>query len=400
MMFVNRNILVNALSKCNGKWKRDMNNVVFSRWIGIVALGLAAVSAVSAAPGQNANGVPDSLMKKLTRGVNITHWFGYVDPTDTNAMKSYLVEDDLQAFKKINLGFVRLCVSPGVIYRNGAPDPTNLPLVDTGIDKLENAGLAVLWDLHDNGEMKLDAPNQDNSGFVRFWEALAQHYKGRHERTLVFELVNEPIFQQNPEVWYKLQQQTVEAVRKIDRARTILVSSSGWNGIDTLAAMKPLPEKNLIYSFHCYDPFLYTHQGATWTGEQQKAMRDIPFPSSPEAVAAMIDKIPEQYRDSVRSYGEQRLGKPYLQSRLEKAKNWAVENKVPVLLGEFGSYPLVAPKDARARWFDAMREVIGDLGLPNAIWGYDDSFGLGREKSADGKVNLDSLTLEHFFQAP
>lgn len=349
-------------------------------------------------PTQAPNGVPAPLMRKLTRGVNITRWFGYVNPTDTNLFATYLVDQDFENFKRMGLGFVRLCVSPAVIFRDGVPDSTNLQSIDAGIDRLQRAGLAVLWDLHDNGEMKLDEPGKDNSAFVRFWQALAGHYKGRDETALVFELLNEPIFMHNPDTWYALQRRTVQAVRAIDPARTILIASTSWDGIDTLAKMQPLEEKNLIYSFHCYDPFIFTHQGATWTGEQQKVMRDIPFPSSPEAVEAIIDKIPDQYKGAVRDYGSRRLGAQYLMDRLATAMRWGAENRVPVLLGEFGAYPPVSPPESRARWFDAMHDAIQQLGVPNCLWGYDDGFGFGREKTADGQVKIDRLTLKHLYK--
>lgn len=377
-----------------------------SRHIGALA-AIALVGLVGATPvseksvsTQANNGVPSALMKKLNRGVNITRWFCNVKPTDTTLFRNYLVQDDLQNFKRLGVNYIRLCVSPDVIYKNGIPDPTNLPLLDAGIASLEKAGLAVLLDLHDNGQMKLDEPQHDNSGFIRFWEAMAKHYKGRQESSTVFELLNEPVFQKNPETWYQLQNQTVKAIRAIDPKRTILVASTGWNGIDTMVTMKPLAEKNLIYSFHCYDPFLFTHQGATWTGEQQKVMRDIPFPSSPTAVEEIISKIPEQYQGSVRDYGNQRLGKGYLHDRLSLASNWGHKNRVPVLFGEFGAYPPVSPKESRARWFDAMHDIIAELSLPNAVWGYDDGFGLGREKDASGKVKLDELTLKHLYKMP
>lgn len=366
-------------------------------------IGVALVTASFAASSfqtQAPNGVPSPLLKKLTRGVNITRWFCYGSPTDATTFKGYLLDEDFQNFKRLGVNYVRLCISPEVIYREGTPDPTNLQYIDGALDRLEKAGLAVLWDLHDNGQMKLDEPGHDNSGFIKFWEALATHYKGKQESSIVFELLNEPIFQKNADVWYKLQSQTVAAIRAIDPKRTILVASTGWDGIDTLLNMKPLDEKNLIYSFHCYDPFVFTHQGATWTGEQQKALKDVPFPSSPEGVSAMIDKIPSQFQGAVRDYGERRFDAKYLYDRLASAVRWGAQNRVPVLLGEFGAYPPVSPPDSRARWFDGISEAIKSLNLPNALWGYDDGFGFGRTVSSDGKVHLDPVTLKHLYKMP
>lgn len=371
---------------------------MFRSVVGIViALVSAGALAASQGAAQAPNGVPAALLKSLTRGVNVTRWFGYVGPNDTATMTGYLVDQDFRNFKDMGVKFIRLCISPAVIYRDGAPDAANLRLVDAGIEKLQKAGMAVLWDLHDNGELKLDVAGKDNSNFVRFWQAMAEHYKGRSETSLVFELLNEPIFMQNGDVWYKLQEQTVAAIRAIDPKRTILVASNYWDGIDSMATMKALDEKNLIYSFHCYDPFLFTHQGATWTGEQQKAMKAIPFPSSPEAVDAMISQIPDQYKAAVRGYGDQRLGAEYLYDRLAKATRWGQENRVPVLLGEFGAFPPVSPPDSRARWFDAMRDAIQKLNLPSCLWGYDDGFGFGREKDAGGSVRIDQLTFKHLY---
>ena len=368
--------------------------------LGSVALLVVAAISANAAKGsqsQPTNGVPSVLLSKLNRGVNITRWFGYVKADDTELFKNYLTDADIANFKKLKVTYVRLCLAPEVIYREGTPDVTNLRFIDGALAKLEKAGMAVLWDLHDNGQMKLDAPDHDNSGFIKFWQSIASHYKGKSEESVVFELLNEPIFQKNPDVWYKLQAKTVAAIREIDPNRTMLVASTGWNGIDTLLSMKPLEEKNLIYSFHCYDPFTFTHQGASWAGDFQKSLTDIPFPSSPEAVDAIIKKIPEASRAGVIDYGTHRYDATYLRQRLESCVQWGNQNRVPVLLGEFGAYPPVAPAESRGRWFEAMASAIKEFNLPNCLWGYDDALGLGRDKAADGTIHLDPVTLGHFY---
>ena len=177
--------------------------------------------------------------------------------------------------------------------------------------------------------MHLDQAGHDNSGFIKFWEGIARHYKGKSETRLVFELLNEPQFLKNPEVWYALQRKTVGAIRAIDPLRTIMVTSTSWSGIDTLASMTPLPDSNLLYTYHCYDPFLFTHQGASWVGNPPQDLRHMPFPSSPEAVQAILAEQPTSERNTVKSYGQQGYDKAYLKSRIAKAEDWAVANHVP-----------------------------------------------------------------------
>ena len=234
----------------------------------------------------------------------------------------------------------------------------------------------VIWDLHDNGQLGLDKPNQDNSGLVAFWSAVAAHYRGRQDANLIFEIVNEPVFTQKPDDWYTLQAKAVQAIRVQDPDRTILVSPTSWSSIDTLQKMPVLPDKNLIYTFHCYDPFFFTHQGAEWVGDAPKNFKSVPFPSSPAAVEAILPKNDAKYADALRDYGKQPYDAAYLLSRLKMASDWGVSHHVPVLLGEFGAYPKVSPPDSRGRWFDgcAPRSRVSNYqtrsGATTMAWGW------------------------------
>ncbi len=349
----------------------------------------------------NSNGVPRALLEKFTTGVNVTRWFCYLSPGDqTDHFEHYLTDADFAAFQRLKVRFVRLCISPDAIDQNGKPDPAVLALIDRAVGRLAKAGMAVLWDLHDNGQLHLDTPGHDNSSFVAFWRSIAAHYKGSHRSSLVFELVNEPQFVNSPQVWYDLQEKTVKAVREVDPNRTIMVSPTVWSGIDALSTMKVLPERNLIYTFHCYDPFFFTHQGAEWVGEWPKNLKSVPFPSSPEAVAEILDRNDAKYRGSLEEYGRQHYDASYLLGRLEKAMSWGNRNQVPVVLGEFGAYPKVSPPESRTRWFAAIRSAVDHLHVPNAIWGYDDALGLGRRVQADGTAWLDPVPLHAFFRLP
>ncbi|HTQ08736.1 MAG TPA: cellulase family glycosylhydrolase [Fimbriimonadaceae bacterium] len=366
---------------------------MIQRYILFFALALTAMLASA----QDAGGVPRDLLSKFRTGVNITRWFCYVgNPNDEDHFRDYLTEQDFAAFRHLRVTFVRLCISPEVIDESGAPKPRNLELIDAALERFRKAGIAVLWDLHDNGQLKLDEPGHDNSGFVRFWGAIARHYRGKLENEVVFELLNEPQFNKNPEVWYALQERTVQAIRAADPRRTIMVASTSWDGPDTFVKMAPLAESNLIYTFHCYDPFFFTHQGASWVGDQPKLFRSVPFPSSPEAVSAMIDQIPPQFQGALKWYGEQHFDAKYVRGRIAGPAGWGREHHVPVVLGEFGSYPPVSPVESRTRWFEAMRAAVDAEHVPNAIWGYDDAMGLGREMK-DGELKLDPVTLKAFF---
>jgi endoglucanase len=371
-----------------------MNRSGFLAFLGaMLTLGASPIALA-----QNSGGVPAPLLAKFKRGLNITRWFCYLqNPNDTKHFADYLVDEDFATFKKLHVTWIRLCVSPEAIYQDGHPNSQNLPYLDQAVDKLERAGLTVLIDLHDNGQMKLDQPGHNNEGFVSFWRDMARHYAGKQETSTVFELLNEPQFNADPSIWHALQQTAVSAVREVDPKRTIMVSGTSWSGIEALAKLPKLPESNLLYTFHCYDPFLFTHQGATWVGDPPQGLKSMPFPSSPENVQEALAASPAKDAEAIKSYGGQHFDAAYLKARVQKGAEYGIVNHVPVVLGEFGAYPPVSPVESRSRWFAAMSVAIEDLHIPNAIWGYDDGLGLGRQLGADGKLKLDPITLRWLY---
>ena len=350
------------------------------------------------APGAQIGGVPSALMSKLKTGVNITRWFCYLkDPKDTTHYSTYMVKGDYNALKALNVSFVRLCLAPDAIYDAGKLNKTTSPFVDSALEALTSRGMAVIYDLHDNGQLKLDDPAVDHKGFITFWEQAAARYKGKFESSVIFELVNEPVFQKNPGDWFKLQSEAVMAIRRIDPLRTIMVSGTSWSGIDGLDSLQTLPQNNLVYTYHCYDPFFFTHQGASWVGDKPGKFKKVPFPASPAAVAKILPDNDPAYAGDLKWYGDQKYDAAYLESRLSKATMWALGKRVPIVLGEFGAYPPNADPQDRSRWFIGMKAAIQKLGIANAIWGYDDGLGLGRAKETDGTVTLDSVAIRSFY---
>ncbi len=343
------------------------------------------------------DGVPGAMVAHMTHGVNVTRWFCYEGAKRApQAQGSYWLAQDAKWMKTLGIDYVRLCISPEYIFANGVAKAAELASIDTAIKKLQGEGMVVVWDLHDNGQMKLDAPRHQNRNFVTFWKSIATHYRGKGYSNLVFELVNEPVFQTNASAWHALQQQTVRAVRSVDPKRTIMVSGVQWGGIEGLEKLPVLPDHNLIYSAHCYDPFQFTHQGASWAGPEQQNLRNLPYPSSPEAVAAILPTIPEAQRKVATWYGEQRFNRSYLLGRLKKVSDWGTKHGKFVVLGEFGAYPPVSPAESRMQWFSDMAGIFAELKLSNVIWGYDDALGLGR-KVENGTVILDTDTLSAFY---
>jgi endoglucanase len=367
-------------------------------WLAV--LGILSISCGARTPkvGDPNGGVPPALVSKLQNCVNILHWFCSFDPKEKDHFDTYLNKIDFAAFKTFGFTSVRLCVSPEAIFDHGTPVPDTLKHLDKAIDRLERANLAVIVDLHsEKMSVGIEGPGADTGPFKNFWKSMAEHYRGQREDSMIFELKNEPAFENDPDDWYVLQEETVKVVRAVDPKRTIIVNGTSWDSLEQMLKMTPLAESNLIYTFHFYEPYLFTHQGAYWLGDPMKSMTGIPFPLRPDDLSLIIGQEPDQVKGATKNLAAKNMDEKWMRDKLTEASEWGKHNNVPVFVGEFGCFPTVAPPLSRSLWFRTMRSILTDLQMPHALWAYDDGFGLGRKEGPGNTIQLDVMTAKNFY---
>ncbi len=143
----------------------------------------------------------------------------------------------------------------------------------------------------------------------------------------------------------------------------------------------------MIYSFHLYEPAELTALGAYRTGLDAAAMARLPFPVTDEAAckATAGSTGDPSTADLMRFYCAQHWDVTKLSARIAEAGEWARGYRVAVLAGEFGaSQSLNAP--ARLAWLATVRSACEQQGIGWALWGYDDSMGLGLHPPGDRHV--------------
>jgi hypothetical protein len=176
--------------------------------------------------------------------------------------------------------------------------------------------------------------------------------------------------------------------------------------IDGLLRVDPrqLDDSNIIYTFHFYEPYVFSHQGAPWmsTEPMYRYLNAVPWPASMgtkektlAAVAARMaadratsasekNEIGATIRRVLDEYFNARPDKQFIVRYLDRVKNWADQHAVPreqVLLGEFGAlrtderYVAAASPD-RARYIRDVREACEAAGMPWAFWNLFDGMGL------------------------
>jgi aryl-phospho-beta-D-glucosidase BglC (GH1 family) len=357
-----------------------------------VAGGLLAFPALRslAAP---VTGVPRSRLDRLAKGANVCQWFRFVRREDAEHFGNYITESEAKLMRQMGLTHVRLCLQPKVVMdqTTGAVREDIAKFLDAAIERFHRAGLLVLIDLHNE-----DRPSELNpawqDAFVRFWTELAARLKHFDPELTMLEIINEPVFAGREAEWNPFNARLAVAIRQNAPEHTIMTSGVNWGGIEGLRKLKLLEDANVVYSFHTYDPFPFTHQGATWAGPDVKPLRGVPYPSSPEAVAPLLaglESFPGS-RKMVENYGKEVWNKAKLAARFKEGIEWGAQNKVPLYCGEFGVYPPYAKPEHRANWFRDFGQVLAENQIGWAVWGWDEGFGLGR-KYVDGQPVVDKI---------
>jgi endoglucanase len=353
----------------------------------------AESSSAESSSAESSSAVPRSRLDRLATGANVCRWFRSPQNSSAEHFSNYVSEAEAEFMARIGLKHVRLCVAPRIIMdrASGHVIAERGKQLEAAIERFHRAGLLVIVDIH-NEERAAEIDPAWQEAFVRFWGALAARLSRFDPEATILEIINEPVFDRREQEWNTLNARLAETIRKNAPQHTIVTSGPNWGGIDGLKKLKLLPDKNVIYSFHCYDPFTFTHQGATWTSSAVRPLRGVPYPSSPEAVEPLLGALetaPASKR-MVESYGKERWNKQKLAARFRQGIEWGAKNQVPLYCGEFGVFPVRSKPEHRANWFRDFGEVLAENHIGWAVWGWDEGFGLDR-KMVNGRPVVDAV---------
>jgi endoglucanase len=262
--------------------------------------------------------------------------------------------------------------------------------LDRVVKTIVDDHLAVIVDIHP--ESKYKAPLRQGTTsvqqFTSLWRAIAKHYASTDPEYVFFEIMNEPE-QDDPYRWQGIESTIAAAIREVAPLHTIIVAGAHWSGLEDLLILQPIALNNVIYTFHDYEPFPFTHQGATWTTPDVQPLRTIPYPSSPEDITPKLDEessLSSQF--FLNQYGLARWDAFRVENTIEFAARWGKLHNVPVYCGEFGVLRYYAPPEMRAQWLHDMRVALEKNNIGWAMWDYQTNFGVVTKK--DGTTTLDN----------
>src|ERR1035441_4868048 len=362
-----------------------------------IILLLSAASLAQTAPTCS---VPAARLAHIRHGVNLSGWFAQVYDAKgytKEHLQTWTTATDIALIKSAGFDHVRLSVNPQPFMdaarrRDGSAELFGY--LDAAIKMILDAGLAVEIDMHPDSDLKTRLAKEDDfvERFADFWSMVAKRYAPLDPDRVFFEILNEPEMR-DAYRWYGVEAKLAAAIRRAAPVNTIIAAGARWDDDDDLVFLEPLPDTNVIYVFHFYEPHIFTHQGATWGAYYWHWLRGLKYPSSTENAEHVAPLVPDEIeRLQVIRYGSDHWDAARIESEMKQAAEWAQRRGVPLVCNEFGVYRAYADTGDRDAWLHDVRIALEHNGIGWTLWDYSGSFGVVTKQ--DGKTVMDEGVLK------
>jgi len=354
-----------------------------------------ALFIVASAAAQEFPSIAFERAQHLLHGINTSMWFAQASDYSTHRLETYTTPEDLTLIEHMGFDHCRLSIDAGplVAWEQAGTETPFMAQLDRVVKLMLDDHLSVVLDVHPGDDFKAQLLQGEDgvNRFAALWRALAAHFATTDPEHVFFEILNEPE-QSDPYRWQGIEATVIDAIRQVDTQHTIIATGAHWSGVQDLLQLEPLADKNIIYTFHDYEPFPFTHQGATWTMPEVRPERAIPYPSSPENIAPKLAEEPTlSGQFFLDEYGEDRWDAARVANLIGFAAKWGSLHHVPVYCGEFGVLKDYAPPAMRAQWLHDMRVALESDHIGWAMWDYQASFGVVSKANGKTTPNLEVL---------
>lgn len=365
-----------------------------------VAVLIAGPSALARPQGAVESGAAQRRLAHLRHGINLSKWFaGSTDPSayTQQHFETAIAAQDIALIRAMGFDYVRLSVDPRPMFHEKESDRIAgdyLTQTDAAVKMLLDQDLAVDIDIYANGDFKQRLATDDEfvEEFADFWRALARHWAPLDPDRVFFEILNEPGGKDSYR-WYGIEAKLATAIREGAPRHTIIATGAHWSDDDDLVFLEPLRDPNVIYTFHFYEPHVFTHQGATWSTNYWHSLKGVPYPSNPDNVQPVIQQLTDPVqRLALERYGMDHWGAARIDGEISQVAAWASHWNVPVICNEFGVYRKNADPGDRAAWISDVRTSLEKHGIGWAMWDYDGGFDVVNRQQ-DSKAVPDAPTV-------
>ena len=333
--------------------------------------------------------------KKFARGVNLGN---YLEAPPGQTWGASYSADDFVHIRREGFDHVRLPIA-WHHYAGPGPEfklkPEIFQRADFLVDQALRNGLNAIVNLHHFDDFTTD-PAAQRPKLLAIWRQVAEHYASR-PASVAFEVLNEPKDAATTAVISDVYAAVLPVIRRSNPDRCVLVGPGRWNQVSELPLLRlPDDDLNLLVTLHSYEPFYFTHQGATWAGNDVKPLKGIHFPGPPSTPLQFDSsvRLAPHVQDWVRRYNTEPAasnpcGSHVVHDTVREAKEWSDYYGRPIHFGEFGAIQFADPQ-SRANFAREFRQSCEHAGIGWALWDWKAGFRYWNEKSGAAEPGMHS----------
>ena len=338
----------------------------------------------------------------LIRGINIGGYLSQCQHNDEH-YDNFFDEKDVRRIKDWGFDHIRLPFDYEVLeYEDGQVKPNGYARLHQLCEWCRIYDLRLILDLHkaygydfndagDRAKNNLFAGEENCQRFISLWRTIATAF-GSYEH-VAFELLNEVVEEENADGWNELIRQTVMAIRAIAKDTTLIYGGIRWNSADALPLLDPPVSDNIMYTFHFYEPLIFTHQKAHWV-ENIVMDHDIPYPDTMENYRATSAPMGMKGAPLCQASSSQ-MGPDFVREMIRDAVLVAKNTGIKLYCGEFGVIDQ-APLPDTVRWFTDVIQVLNEFEIGYAVWTYKEKdFGISDAHYHDIRRELLDILTEN-----
>ena len=330
----------------------------------------------------------------LKRGTNLSHWLSQNNVDRGEARKNHIQDDDFARLEELGFDHVRIPIDEEQFWdEQGNKLQEAWDLLTWALDECRQHNLRAIVDLHiirahyfnavnEGAANTLFTSEEAQQGLINLWSQLQDVLINYSNDWVAYEFMNEPVADEH-EQWNQLVAKVHKALREREPNRTLVIGSNRWQGHETMKYLRvPEGDKNIILSFHYYNPMLLTHYGAYWTPlRDYKGKVNYPgvLVSQEDYEAAFDGTKPE-----IEQYTKTEWNRERIHEQMADAIHVADSLGLQLFCGEWGVYEPVDRELAYA-WTRDMLSVFDEFNIAWTTWCYDADFGFWDQEKNDYK---------------
>ena len=315
--------------------------------------------------------------KGYRKGVDLGGWFSQCDYSEER-YREFIREEDFAVIRSWGADHVRIPVDYDLLENeNGGYSESGFAHLARALGYAREAGLNAIIDLHKTAGFSFDPDEQENGffdsekyqeRFFRLWEEIAGRF-GNDPEHIAFELLNEVTEENYMPAWNRIAAECIRRIRVHAPETPILVGGYWHNSALSVKAIDIPDDEHLVYNFHCYEPLIFTHQGAYWMPTMDRDFRIDVTASFGEMEKASGQMLGPHSSGLERYPADTKLSADYFIAFFAEAVRAAEKRGVPLYCGEYGVIDRVPPEQALV-WYRLIHEAFEHYGIGRAAWSY------------------------------